>query len=147
MPQLSLRARRELARGFNYRDIKAIGNRYFWGLGNRAVLQTALGTPNADLYFYARTPGTAGNSIRVRIVVAGNSTPLSVVVAGSDITVNSATDSGGAATSTARDVVRAINFDNKAGGAGLLVHAQHAPANDGTGVVSALAYTNLAGAV
>jgi hypothetical protein len=67
-----------------------------------------------------------------------------VSVAGNAITVNSATNGASAATSTAAEVRRAVNFHATAS---TLVHVQYAPGNDGTGVVAALAATNLAGAV
>lgn len=144
MAQIPLKQRRMLARGFNRRSIKLLGGRYFRGIGNRATLTTAMAGTNNDLTLLAKTPGTGGNAITFRIVVAGASTPLSVSVAGSAITVNSATSAGSAATSTAREVRRAVNFDRSANP---LVHAQDAPQNDGTGVVAALGVTNLAGAV
>jgi len=53
-----------------------------------------IGAGNAKLTFTADAPGTAGNDIRVRYVVAGQSTPLSVTVSVKDITVNIATDAG-----------------------------------------------------
>lgn len=133
-----------LARGFNKRHVATLGRRTFLGIGNRATLTTALAGTNNDVTLLARNPGTGGNSIRLRIVVAGASTPLSVEVAGSDITVNSATDGASAATSTAKQAIDALNAHS---GAGALVWAQNAPSSDGTGVVAALAYTNLAGAV
>lgn len=116
----------------------------FMGLGNRATLTTAMAGANNDLLLYAKTPGTAGNSIRLALVVAGASTPLSVSVSSNDITVNVATNGASAAISTAAEVASAIRFSLTAR---TLVHAQVAPANDGTGVVTALAFTNLAGAV
>lgn len=145
MANLSLRTRRLLARGFSRRQAALLSGRYFRGIGNRATLTTALAGANNDITLIARTPGTAGNSITFRIVVAGASTPLSVSVAGSAITVNSATNGSSAATSTANDVVRAL-LANAA--ASVLVWSQLAvPGNDGTGVVVALGATNLAGAV
>lgn len=144
MANLSLKTRRALARGIHRGTARAWSNRKFLGIGNRATLTTALAGTNNDLTFLAKTPGTAGNSVRVRIVVAGASTALSVSVASSDITVNSATDGASAATSTAKDVIQAVNFSATAAA---LVWAQDAPASDGSGVVAALGYTNLAGAV
>ncbi len=144
MPQLSLNSRRMLARGLSRRHISVWGGRRFLGIGNRATLATATAGANNDMHLMARTPGTVGNSVRFRVVVAGASTALSVTVSGSDITVNSATSAGSAATSTAKDVVTAVNFSTVASP---LVWARLADQNDGTGVVAALAFTNLAGAV
>jgi hypothetical protein len=144
MGRLTLQRRRATARGLSARTAKAWINRRFYGIGNRATLTTSMAGADNDLLFYAKAPGTAGNSTRVRIVVAGANTPLSVAVAGQDITVNSATNGSSAATSTASQVVDAVRRDLTAR---TLVHAQVAPQNTGDGVVAALAYTNLAGAV
>jgi hypothetical protein len=94
------------------------------------------------LTFIAKTPGTAGNSITVAYVVSGANTPLSIAGTGNTITVNVATNGASAATSTARDVRRAIQDDRRAGA---LVHVQPAPQSDGTGVVAALGSTALSG--
>jgi hypothetical protein len=143
----TLRSRRMINRGIGARVQAAWANHFFMstsGIGNRATLTTNLTGANNDLYLFSKVPGTTGNAITFRIVVAGNNTPLSVSVTGSAITVNSATDSGGVPTSTAADVRKAVNLFPAAY---LLVHAQNAPQNDGTGVVTALAATNLTGAV
>ena len=106
-----------------------------------AVLTTALTGVNNDLTFLAKTAGTAGNSITVALVATGNDTPLSVDVASSAITVNLATGSGGAVTSTATEVRNAINVDAEAAA---LITASLAPGNSGSGVVTALSAANLA---
>lgn len=140
---LSLQTRRRNARGINKRVQSAWRGRRFFGLGNRASLVVNSTGNDNDFFVFARTPGTAGNSIRVRIVVAGNNTPLSVTAAGNDITINSATSGGGAATSTAKQVIAAINNSTTARG---LIWASAQKDNAGDGTVAALAYTNLAGA-
>jgi hypothetical protein len=140
---IPLKTRRMWARGLNKRQASKLGGRYFWGIGNRATLTTALSGANNDVMLIARTPGTAGNSIRFRIVVSGASTAASVAVSGSDITFNSATSAGSAAISTANDVVRYLLADASASA---LVWTQLAHDSDGSGVVTALAFTNLAGA-
>lgn len=116
-----------------------------WGaFGQKAyaTLTTALSGTNNDLKFTSVNRGTASNSIRIRYVVSGNNTALAVAVANKDITVTVATDGGGAATSTAEDVMDAVNGH---AGASALVTAALASGNDGSGVVAALAYTALAG--
>lgn len=145
MANLPIKARRMLARGFGRQHLGPLGSRSFRGIGNRATLTTALAGTNNDLTLIARKTGTAGNAITFRIVVAGNNTPASVSVAGSAITFNAATNGAGAATSTAKQAVTALLASTAAQA---LVWAQVAvPGNDGTGVVVALAATNLAGAV
>ncbi len=121
-----------------------------FGTKAKATLTTALAGTNNDLK-YTATAGdqeadnadfTAGNAVTVAYAVAGNNTALSVDVTASAITVNVATDGGGAATSTAAQVRDAVNGDDEAAA---LVTAENASGNDGTGVVTALAATPLAG--
>lgn len=109
-----------------------------------AELRTAMAGANNDLWFRSKQKGEAGNSTRVRIVVAGTSTALSVSVSGSDITINSATDGAGAATSTATQVAAAVEAS---GPASALVKTDVLPGDTGAGVVAAFAFTNLAGGV
>lgn len=131
-----------LGRGLSRRHIGAWRRRAFMRpAGSRAVLTTAMTGTNNDITFRANYPGTAGNSLRVAIVVAGVSTPLSVTKSGNDITINSATSGASAATSTARQVIDAVNGNKNASA---VLSAENAPGNDGTGVVTALAFTNLA---
>jgi hypothetical protein len=107
-----------------------------------ATLTTALSGTNNDLTYTADTAGAAGNSIRVRYVVAGTGTALSVSVSTNDITVNVATDGSGNPTSTAAQVKTAVDAS---GAAAALVNTANATGNDGTGVVAAMGYTNLSG--
>lgn len=135
---------RSNARGWNKRH-QALGlsRRVFLRPeGQRATLTTALAGTNNDVLISAWYRGTAGNSIRFRIVVAGVSTAASVAVSGNDITFNSATNGASAATSTAAQMIAAVNADPTAG---KMVFLQNAAGNDGTGVIAALAFTNLTG--
>lgn len=106
----------------------------------KAALTTALTGANNDLTYTARVGGPGGNSIRVQYVVAGNNTPLTVDVQGFDIIVNVATSAGGAAISTAAQIMTAVLR-----AASQLVTVANASANDGTGVVTSLSITNLTG--
>lgn len=107
----------------------------------RGSLSTAQGS-NKDLTFTAqRRAGQSSALIRIRYVVAGNNTPLSVAVSGNDITVNLATGAGGAATSTALEILGAINVDPAAAA---LVFAAVKATQNGSGVPAAMAYTALA---
>ncbi len=97
------------------------------------------GTQERDqITWTARAPGTAGNAITVTLVASGTSTPLSVEVAGQSITVHLATDGGGQPMSTAAAVVAAVTAH-----AGASAIASASSIN--TGVVEAVAATNLAG--
>jgi tripartite-type tricarboxylate transporter receptor subunit TctC len=145
MPNLPLRTRRRYALGINKRLTGLWASRKTTGLGNRAMLTTATAGVNNDVTLIARTPGTTGNAIRFRIVVAGASTPASVSVSGSDITFNSATSAGSAATSTAKDMVTALLASDQVKALAWPQIPQ--PGEDGSGVVVALAFTSLAGAV
>lgn len=140
---------RAAARGFNKRHralglgAQPLGGRfYIRAEGKRATLTTAMTGTNNDALVSALYHGTAGNSIRFRVVVAGASTVASVAVSGTDITFNSATTSGSVASSTLDQMIAAVNAD---AAAAKLVFLQRAAGNDGTGVVAAFAYTNLTG--
>ncbi len=109
----------------------------------KAVLTTALTGVNNDLTFLAKTAGAAGNDITVALVdPSANDQDLAVTVSDNAISVSLATDEDGAITSTAREVRDAVNADSEAAA---LVAASLAPGNDGSGVVTVLAATNLAG--
>jgi hypothetical protein len=133
-------------KGSQYRSIP--GNWGAFGATTTATLTTALTGSNNDLkYTHASSAANfaAGNSVRVRYVdPAGNNAALGVVVAGNDITVNLATGGAGAITSTAAQVKAAVEASAPAAA---LVSVANAAGNDGTGVVTALAYTALSGGV
>lgn len=113
------------------------------GAAVAATLSTNLTGSNNDLKFDAVTPGTAGNSITIAYVdPAGNDAELSVVVVSNAITVNLATGVAGAITSTAEEIADAIAASVPAAA---LVTAVNKAGNDGTGVVTAMAATPLAG--
>lgn len=102
-----------------------------------------VGTPSTDaITFYYKAAGTAGNSFEVEILVAGTDTPLSVAETASKLTINSATDGGGAATSTPAEIVAAIDALNS--GAGSTYVFAYA---DGTSAVSAATATTLANGI
>jgi hypothetical protein len=85
--------------------------------------------------------GTAGNDITVAYVDPGTpSEALSVAVTGTDIVVNLATDGGSSITSTAAQVIAAVNASPTASA---LVTAT--ASGTVTGVVAAVTATNLTG--
>lgn len=111
--------------------------------GTAATLSTNLTGANNDLTFTARQGGQLANATTIRYVdPAGNNAALSVSVSTQAITVNLATDGGGAITSTAATIRDAINGSSAASA---LVFAANKAANDGTGVVTAMAATALSG--
>lgn len=98
---------------------------------------------NNDILVTAVTAGVAGGSIKVELKnPAGNNQVLAVSIVGDTIVASLATDGVGAITSTAAQVIAAINAHLFAK---QLVVAANAPSNDGTGVVAAVAATPLAG--
>lgn len=107
----------------------------------KASLTTALAGANNDLVFTAMKGGPGGNSIRVQYIVGAGTNLLSVAVEGYDILVTLATTAG-ASTSTATQVKAAVDANSDAS---RLVTIANAAANDGTGIVVALALTALAG--
>lgn len=115
-----------------------------------AVAATANINPTGDdngLTFTAKTYGAAGNGISIRYVDPGaNSQSLAVAVDGPAITVSLATNSGGTITSTAAEVKAAI--EAKQAAANLVTVAimtsDSGTADDGTGVVTAMAAASLA---
>lgn len=113
------------------------------GSAVQATLSTNLTGSNNDLDYTAVNGGTAGNSITIAYAdPSANNAALSVSVVGSAITVNLATGSGGAITSTAAQIKAAIEASTPAGA---LVTVANKSANDGSGVVIAMSATPLAG--
>jgi hypothetical protein len=84
------------------------------------------------------------SAISVEIVVDGLGTSLSVVVTDYDIVINSATDGGGVATSTARQILDALQAS---AAAMALIKVRLAAGSDGSGIPGALAHTHLSGGV
>ena len=95
-----------------------------------AALATAFTGDGNDVTFTADAVGTAGNFITVAYANPGTpSALLDVTVTGTAITVSLATDAGSAISSTANDVVAAVNAD---GDAAPLVNAALAGGEGGT---------------
>lgn len=121
------------------------------GVPDDAVQATLSRNPTGDdnaLTFTAVAYGVGGNSITIEYLdPSANDAVLSVDVVGSAISVNLATDSEGAITSTAADVLAAIEADV---GADALVTVaintgDSGLADDGSGVVTALASAPMTG--
>lgn len=121
------------------------------GAPEDAVQATLSCNPTGDdnaLTFTAVAYGASGNSITIAYVdPEANDAALSVVVASKAITVNLATDSGGVITSTAADVLAAIEASANASD---LVTVEidagdSGTGDDGSGVVTALAAAPMTG--
>ena len=114
-----------------------------FGPAVKALLVTGTVVANRAILWLAKKSGVAGNSITVTLQdPGGNNVTLLVSVTGSAITVRLATGSGGAITSTAAQVIAAVNAY---GAAAALVLAANYLTSNGTGVMLAQAATNLAG--
>lgn len=132
-----------LPRGFKVKD--AIGLQYPGGA--KASLSTNLTGTNNDLVFTALYGGTYGNGIKIEYLdPSANNAALSISVsyqsgtAKPTITVNLATGSGGAISSTAALITAAVRANAMAA---KLVTVVNKVSNDGTGIVTALSATNL----
>ena len=118
--------------------------------GTASVLTTALTGTNNDLTFtavqsgYGTNParGLLGDGVTIAYVNAGASKSLVVTVTTLAISVQLATDGSSVITSTANDVMAAINAHTTAK---TLVVATLAGGNTGVGLVTALTATHLAG--
>jgi hypothetical protein len=106
-------------------------------------LTTSKGS-NKDLTFTSRILGTPGDDISVESLVAGNNTPLTISVATHKITIHSATDAGGLATSKAYEIRDALEASAEAM---TLIKVKLATGSNGTGIFGAYTETNLAGGV
>lgn len=108
-----------------------------------ATLTTDLTGDNNDLVYTSVDKTDEANDITIKYTDPHDfNQSLSVSVSGSDIDVSLATDGSGAITSTASDIKTAIEADQDASA---LVTVANASGNDGTGVVIAMAKTNLSG--
>lgn len=122
-------------------DVDALVASVSGGSAVAATLSTNLTGSNNDLTFTAVTAGTAANSVTVSYVDPGTDGALSVGVIGNAITVTLAYATG-AITSTAA-LVRAALIASA--GAAALITPTLKSGNDGTGIVTALSATPLAG--
>jgi hypothetical protein len=96
-----------------------------------------------DLTFTAQKSGTDGNSVSMKYTNAGGTQTLLITITGNDIDIRLRTTSG-TINSTSAEIQSALYGDP--GVMALIRSAAHASGNDGSGVVTALAKTNLAGA-
>ena len=111
-------------------------------LNTHEFLVTAFAGAQNDLAFIARTAG-ATPTIRVTLTdPAGNNVALSVVVATEDVNVTLATDGTSTITTTAAQLMALLNAD---AAVNAIMITALAPANDGTGIVTALVQTALGG--
>jgi len=109
----------------------------------KSSLSTNLTGADNDLVWTSKLVGVDGDQITIEYLDPGeNDAALSIDVDGYAITVNLATDSGGSITTTADDIKTELAGTTAADA---LVSAADKAANDGSGVVTELAATPLAG--
>jgi len=107
--------------------------------GAAAALTTAIGVAHAELVFTAKERGPDGNDITIEYVDPEEANAaVAVEVDGTAIKVLLVPGEGGAITTTANDIIAAF-ADNE------LVGVAKKAGNDGTGVVTAMVATALAG--
>ena len=109
----------------------------------KSSLSTDLVGNNNDLVFTSKLTGVAGDAITITYIDPAQAGALSTVVTGTDIVVNLAHD-GNAITTIADDISAAIALDVDANA---LVGVADKAANDGSGLVTAMAETALTGGV
>ena len=114
-----------------------------------AVLQTGATADNNAIVWTAKQSGRPGEQIRIRLVAAGENQSLSISVQpattldpNKTITVPLATDSLGRITTTAAQLMAAIQGNSAANA---LVGVANGPGSNGTGKVVTLPTTNLNG--
>lgn len=108
-----------------------------------STLTTKLTGNNNDLVYSSVAKNETENSITVKYTDPyNNNQSLNISVSGKDINVSLATDSNGAITTTAAQIKTAIEANSSAHS---LVTVANASENDGSGIVTAMAKTNLTG--
>lgn len=108
-----------------------------------ATLTTSLTGNNNDLIFTSVAKAESANNISIKYTDPYKySQSLSVSVTGNAINISLATDSSGAITTTAAQIITAITANSAASA---LVTVANAVGNDGSGIVTAMNTTNLTG--
>lgn len=108
-----------------------------------ATLTTSLTGTNNDLVFTSKAKNESANAISIKYIDPyANNHSLSVSVTGNAINITLATNSSGAITTTAAQLKAAIEANSPASA---LITVAHATGNDGSGVVTSMAQTNLSG--
>ncbi len=101
-------------------------------ISNHSFLQTAMTGSDNDIDIIALADGDQ-SAVTFEILSTANNQALAVTETGDDITVESKTDGAGAPTSTAQEVIDAVNSTIASSA---LVVANLKGADDGTGVVT-----------
>lgn len=114
-------------------------------VGTPAVATNTTGTveSNNGLTWSAKGPGLSGNDISITLTKpAVSNAVLTVSVINTEVRVALATDQNGDISSTAAQVLAAVQAHS---GANRTINVAHTPTSDGTGVMTAVTKTNLTG--
>lgn len=123
--------------------VGANGQAVTTGTDTRASVNTGVVANNNAITWTAVDGGEVGNGYQIELVNNGANLPLEVTQDGDITVVQLATDGTGTVTSTAAQVIAAVNAAGSA--AATHVTAANDGASTGAGVVVAVAATNLAG--
>lgn len=108
-----------------------------------ATFTTNLTGNNNDLIFTSVAKNETANNITIKYTDPYNhNQPLSVSVSGQDINISLATDSNGAIITTAEQIITTLHSNSVASA---LVTVTNVSGSDGSGIVTAMAKTNLSG--
>lgn len=114
-------------------DTSEVENVEVW-FKTHEFFRSAMTGANNDFQIIAREGGDSDVTIAL-VDPSENDAALSIEVTGEDIVVNLATGPAGAITTTATQLVAALNSTEDSH---VLVHAELAPGNSGAGIVTAL---------
>lgn len=81
------------------------------GVGAGTQASKTIGTGNQQLKVLAKTAGVAGNSKTFGITVSGTNTAYSQTITATSVSITSATDGGGLATTTVADAISSLYLD------------------------------------
>lgn len=108
-----------------------------------ATLTTSLTGANNNLLYTSVAKTDTANNITIKYTDPFNhNQSLNIFVSGQDINISLATDSNGTITTTASQIISAIQSNSAASA---LVTVANVSGSDGSGIVSAMAKTNLSG--
>lgn len=78
------------------------------GVTSATLASRTIGTSNQQIILYAKVAGAAGNSKTCSIVVSGLNTVFAISVTAGNVTITSATDGAGVATTTVLQAIAAL---------------------------------------
>lgn len=122
-----------------YGRMKTGGAATFVNTSNESLASLTVGTGNSQICFIAKTPGIAGNDIRIEVIVPVDQGSIVINTGPNAIQIVNKS-SGSSPTGTSNQIIAAIRADSTANS----MVTVHNGEGDGTGVVSAFDSTFLA---